>query len=104
MLALTRRLLLLRREHPALAEGEHRSVDGVPDGTFCFVRAAEGDSGGSAVLVALNLTGEQREVAIRRGSGRILEATHPDRIDAMVDTSSLQLRPDEGLVVELEGS
>jgi hypothetical protein len=55
-------------------------------------------------VVALNLTGEQREVAIKRGSGRILEATHPDRIDAMVDTSSLQLRPDEGLVVELEGS
>jgi alpha-glucosidase len=104
MLALTRRLLRLRREHAALAEGEHRSVDGVPDGTFCFVRAAGDDGRGPAVVVALNLTGEQREVAIKRGSGRILEATHPDRIDAVVDTASLRLRPHEGLVVELEGS
>jgi hypothetical protein len=104
MLSMTRRLLRLRREHPALAWGVHRSIEGTPDGTFCFVRSVDGAEAGPAVLVALNLTSEQRDVAIGRGAGRVLEATHPDRFDSSVDTAALHLRPDEGLVVELDGS
>jgi glycosidase len=103
MLALTRRLLRLRRAHPALAEGVHRSVEGTPDGTFSFVRSLDG-AARPAVLVALNLTGEPRDVTIGRGTGRVLEATHPDRIGSSVDTAAIDLRPDEGLVVELDDS
>jgi alpha-glucosidase len=103
MLTLSRRLLRLRREHPALAEGFHRSLEGTPHGTFCFMRSVDGDRG-PAVLVALNLTGGPRDVTIGRGAGRVLEATHPDRIGSTVDTAGLDLRPDEGLVVELDGS
>ena len=101
-LSMTRRLLRLRREHPALAEGVHRSVEGTPNGTFCFVRSVEGEDSVPAILVALNLTGERREVRLDRGSGRVLEATHADRLGSPVDTAALELRPDEALVVELE--
>ena len=45
-------------------------------------------------------TGRTR--AIDRGGGRILEATHPDRIGSTVDSATLELRADEGLVVELD--
>ena len=104
MLNLSRRLLRLRREHPALAEGFHRSLEGTPHGTFCFMRSVNSGDRGPAVLVALNLTGEPRDVTIGRGAGRVLEATHSDRIGSTVDTAGLDLRPDEGLVVELDGS
>ena len=103
MLTMTRRLLRLRRDHPALAEGVHRSVEGTPDGTFCFVRSVDGEGSAPAILVALNLTGERRQVALDPGSGRVLEATHPDRLGSTVDTGVLELRPDEGLAIELTG-
>ena len=69
-----------------------------------FVRSVDGAQAGPAVLVALNLTSVERDVAIGRGAGRVLEATHPDRFASTVDTAVLRLRPDEGVVVELEGS
>jgi alpha-glucosidase len=101
MLTMTRRLMRLRHEHRALAEGVHRTVDETPEGTYCFVRslAAEGDAG-PAVLVALNLTGEDRRLALPYGTARVLEATHPDRVGSKVDAAEFELRPDEGLVLE----
>jgi alpha-glucosidase len=102
MLSMTRRLLALRRDHPALAEGVHRSVEGAPNGTFCFVRSLDGADSGARVLVALNLTGEHQAVPAGQGSGRVLEATHPDRIGSTLDNANLDLRPDEGLIVELD--
>jgi glycosidase len=101
LLSMTRRLLELRRGHPALAEGVHRSVDGTGDGTFCFVRSLDGADGAPAVLVALNLTGEPRRVELDPGTGRVIEGTHPDRLGSTVDTAAVDLRPDEGLVIEL---
>jgi len=101
LLSMTRRLLELRRGHPALAEGVHRSVDGTGDGTFCFVRSLDGADGAPALLVALNLTGEPRRVELDPGTGRVIEGTHPDRLGSTVDTAAVDLRPDEGLVIEL---
>ena len=95
MLSLTRRLLHLRRAHPALADGDLAIVDGVPHGVLAFHRGRKP----GRVLVALNLTNEQqmlRDV----GQGDVLVGTHPDRDDAPVD-GSLELRPDEAVVVEL---
>jgi alpha-glucosidase len=103
LLSMTRRLLQLRRDHPALAEGVHRSVDGTQDGTFCFVRSLDGSEGTPAVLVALNLTGEPRRVELDHGTGRVIEGTHSDRLGSTVDTAAVELRPDEGLVIELAG-
>ena len=103
LLSMTRRLLQLRGDHPALAEGVHRSVDGTQDGTFCFVRSLDGSEGTPAVLVALNLTGEPRRVELDPGTGRVIEGTHSDRLGSTVDTAAVELRPDEGLVIELAG-
>ena len=99
MLSLTRRLIRLRREHPALAAGTYRAIDATPDGTFCFVRSLDG---ADDVLVALNLTGERRRLSLGLGHGLVLEGTHPDRTATAIDTDALELRADEGLVVELE--
>jgi alpha-glucosidase len=101
LLELTRRLIRLRRDHPALAGGVHRTIRETPEGTFCFVRSVDGRDEGWAVLVALNLTGEARRVELDRGTGRVLEATHSDRLGTSVECAALELRPDEGLVVEL---
>jgi len=103
LLSMTRRLIRLRREHPALAEGVHRTIDGTPFGTFCFLRSPDGDGTHPAVLVALNLTAESRPIELDHGSGRVLDGTHPGRIGSGVDTAALELRPDEGLVVEVAG-
>jgi glycosidase len=101
ILELTRRMIRLRREHPALASGVHRSIHGTPDGTFCFTRSLDGDDVGPAVLVALNLTGEPRRLELDHGTGQVLEATHPDRRGSAVDLAALTLSPDEGVVVEI---
>ena len=100
---IARRLIRLRREHPALAEGVHRTIDGPPPGTYCFLRSPDGDGTYPAVVVALNLTAEPRRVELGRGHGRVLEASHADRAGTGIDTAALELRPDEGVVVELEG-
>jgi alpha-glucosidase len=102
LLNLTRDVIRLRREHPALVSGVHRTVDGVPDGTFCFLRSTEGEGErGPSVLVALNLTAEQRRLTLEFGPGRVLAATHPDRAGSTADSAALELRPDEGLVLEV---
>jgi alpha-glucosidase len=94
MLTLTRRLIALRGEHPALARGDLELVDGTPDGTLAFQRAA----GRSRVFVAVNLADRMRSVAAVR-PGRVLVGTDPERDGTRVD-DRLELRPNEGVVVE----
>ena len=103
MLTMTRRLIQLRREHPALAEGAHRTIDATPSGTFCFLRSTDEDDTYPAVLVALNLTAAPTRLELGLGPGLVLDATHADRAGPRVDTTLLELRPDEGLVIELKG-
>ena len=96
MLSLTRRLLRLRREHPALARGAFELVDGTPEGVLAFHRAdAE-----ARVLVAVNLTDAQREMPCP-ASGRVVISTDHARDGAPVD-GGLRLQPNEGMVVELD--
>jgi alpha-glucosidase len=99
MLSLARALLRLRREHPALAAGSYRAIDATPEGTFCYLRIP--DEGGPVVLVAFNMVGEPRQVALAHGHGRVIAGTHPDRSGVTLDTAALELRPDEGLVLEV---
>jgi len=103
LLTMTRRLIQLRREHPALAEGVHRSIDDSPSGTFCFLRSSDGDGSYPAVLVALNLSAERKLLDLGLGPGRVLDATHVDRAGTRVDTTVLELHADEGLVIEMGG-
>ena len=102
MLELTRTLVRLRREHPALAEGVHRSLENTPAGTFCFVRSLDGDKPGASVLVALNLSGERRRVELDLGRATVLSGTHQDRVGSTLSTAALELRANEGLVLEVQ--
>lgn len=95
MLTLYRRLLHLRRENDALRVGHY-----IPDVIDNRALAYQRDCGTSRVLVALNFTDATIQLEPRASGGRILLSTHLDREGVAVD-STLQLRANEGVVVEL---
>jgi glycosidase len=95
LLTLTRRLLRLRREHPALSAGSFAAFGSSPEGTFAFRRVAPD---GRPLIVVLNLTDASRRVR-GGGPGRVLVGTHRDREGATVG-SHVELRPNEALIVE----
>jgi alpha-glucosidase len=102
MLSLYRRLLLLRRSHPALSVGEYEAVAATGD-LLAYLRRAQGE----CILVALNLASEPYSLSIDSlGTGQILLSTHMDRSHERV-VGSIGLRPDEGVIMllsELEDS
>jgi alpha-glucosidase len=97
MLTLYRRLIGLRREHPALLAGEWQPLC-IQGDTLVYLRQAEK----ARLLIALNMGSEPCAILLERGlsGGRILLSTHLDR-DAEPVTKELELRPDEGVIVEL---
>jgi len=94
LLALTRRLLRLRREDPVLHVGDFEPFGPTPDGTYAFRRV----SLDGRLTVVLNLTDAPRRVS-GAGPGRVLIGTDRDREAAMVG-DVVELRPNEALVVE----
>jgi alpha-glucosidase len=56
-----KRLLLLRKEEPALRDGEYQAVDNNDDAVFAFLRK----SGSATVVVALNMSGKTRTVDLK---------------------------------------
>jgi alpha-glucosidase len=98
MLTLHRRLLRLRRSAPALHTGAYDPVDAGGD-VLAFLRTAPG---GARYLVALNLGPDPARLAAPglALAGRVALSTHPDR-DGDPVAAPLELRGDEGVVVEL---
>ncbi|HEX6290428.1 MAG TPA: alpha-amylase family glycosyl hydrolase [Herpetosiphonaceae bacterium] len=99
MLSLFRRLIDLRRSHPALTIGSHRSVNTGSVDVFAYMREAQDQR----ILVALNFSSSEQTLDVAAGSARgtILCSTHLDR-DGHVELSRLTLRPDEGLLLAIE--
>jgi alpha-glucosidase len=93
MLALYVRLLALRNDSPALQHGAVSDV-AADNGVLTYRRSTHLDR----KLVALNLTHQQREIAV---TGAVVASTLADR-GGRVD-GLLRLGPDEGIVVD-EGS
>jgi alpha-glucosidase len=95
-LALTRRLLAVRRARPALHRGGYRGVD-APEGVFAFERAHAEDR----VLVLLSF--EDREAAVPLGerAGEVLVSTHAGAPPRAGGTYALRAR--EGVVIALDG-
>jgi alpha-glucosidase len=95
-LALTRRLLAVRRARPALHRGGYRGVD-APEGVFAFERAHAEDR----VLVLLSF--EDREAAVPLGerAGEVLVSTHAGAAPRAGGTYALRAR--EGVVIALDG-
>jgi alpha-glucosidase len=94
ILALYRRLLALRRAEAALSVGAYRTL-AVTDRVLAYERR----SGDRCVAVALNLSGQPEDVDLP--AGRVALSTHLDREGDPL-TSRLSLRPNEGVVVELD--
>jgi len=56
-----RRLLALRKLEPALRDGSYQAVNEDDQNVFAYLRKA----GGSTILVALNMSGESRTIAVK---------------------------------------
>jgi len=100
MLNFYRRLFWTRRRSQALCEGAYKPVDlsgSEPDDCFIYLR----EQGGERKLVALNFAGQPcKALTGLTGRGRIVLSTHMDR-DEEIDLSAIELRPYEGLIVDL---
>lgn len=99
-LNLTRTLLALRRETPALTEGDQRFL-GALDGVLAWERTL----GPDRIVVAVNTDAAEHPVAVA-GAGvpvRLLASTVPGRAPADVPPSALTLAPDEAVVVRTGG-
>jgi alpha-glucosidase len=97
---LHRRLIALRRQHPALQVGGYRPVAADGD-VLAFVREA----GEERILVALNMGPEPTALAFPQpiAAGRLLLSTFLDRADERI-ADRVDLRGNEGLVIELSGA
>jgi alpha-glucosidase len=101
MLSLHRRLLRLRHRSPALRGGAYQPVEAGGD-VLAYRRTGPG---GERWLVALNLGPRPARLAVPgpAPAGRVAVSTHPDRDGAAAGEAGgqLELRGDEGVVVEL---
>jgi alpha-glucosidase len=92
---LHRRLIALRRQHPALQLGSYRPLAASGD-ILAFVREA----GDERILVALNMGPQPAEMNLPAGhaDGRLLLSTFCDRAGERV-SDTLRLRGNEGVIV-----
>ena len=92
ILSLYRRLLSLRRAHPALHAGSYRALDDVPPDVFAWERR----HGDDRALVFLCLGGAAREVSVGAGWRRAASTHDAEPADV---GETLALRPWEGAVL-----
>jgi alpha-glucosidase len=99
LLVLYRKLLQLRRSHPALVDGGYEPVT-LADDLLLYIRR----SGSGSVLVALNFADTPFDLLLDslHVRGHIILSSHLDRDGQRVITD-LALRPHEGVIVELTG-
>ena len=96
-LSLTRALLTVRRSIPALVLGSYRSLD--QDNVACFAYLREHEE--QRYLVVINSSAQEQVVPLPElGRGRIVLSTHMDR-EGTVDLASIQLRENEGCLIEV---
>jgi alpha-glucosidase len=92
-LSLYRKLIELRRKHPALRIGNHISINS-PQDVLAYSRQFEEER----FLIALNLSADVRPSAIHwDGVAKILISTYSDRNGEV--QGALDLRPNEGVIL-----
>jgi alpha-glucosidase len=99
ILTLYRRLIEFRRKHRALSIGTYVSIH-----TQEHVFGYERRYGNERLLVLLNLGHEPETIALPADAreSNILLSTHLDRDSERIE-SAVEIRRDEGLIIELEG-
>lgn len=96
MLSLTRALIKLRKTTPALHSGSYRTVTGVPDDTYVYVR----EGAGERYLIALNFSQEERSISVPDlSAGHLMLSTLVNRGEAVAGT--VKLTANEGCIVKL---
>ena len=95
ILTLYRRLIALRRAHPALHAGAYAPVSAADD-VLVYTRQADGER----MLIALNLGHAPRRLALPAAPARLLLSTMLDR-EGETSRDELALRPDEGVILRL---
>ena len=95
LLALYRRLIALRRREAALTQGKQ-----VPLRSRNDVLAFKRTLGADEIVIVLNTKHEPRRFDIQ-GEGMLLLSTYLDREETRT-SSSLLLRPDEGMLIKLD--
>jgi alpha-glucosidase len=98
LLRLYREAISLRRSAPALQVGRFEGVETGSD-VLAYIRRARRGEGD--FLIALNL-GSRAQVLRAPLTGAIVLSTHLDRWQEPI-TDSLELRPDEGVIVSASG-
>jgi alpha-glucosidase len=98
LLNLHRRLIAVRRSHPALQLGSYRTIEASGD-LLLFAREWHHDR----IVVALNLGGGKFKLASAGVQGKVLVSTAGDRDREPVE-HEFALRADEGLVIELDAN
>ncbi len=108
MLALTRQLLQLRRQHRALHSGGYTPLDCSVESCLTFLR----DDAGDRFLIALNFADREVEIPFTYSAliptvdgkgGTLVLSTHLDR-SGPVDLGRFTLRANEGCLVRLDGT
>jgi len=96
---LYRRLLWIRHDSPVLMEGSYQAVD--VDDPNCFVYFRQLDH--EKYLIALNFSNELVSLAIPSGgSGQLILTTYLDQDQKFITLDHLNLRPYEGLLLQLK--
>lgn len=96
MLTLYRQLIQLRSKEPALSLGAYQPV-GATDQTLCFIRASES----RRFFVGLNMSSRPADVRLPQGTqGAVRMSTCYDTHLSQL-SEAFELRPDEGVIVEL---
>ena len=97
ILSLYRELLHLRKSSAALQVGTYTPIDMLTEKCFIYRRDANTES----FLIALNFTDmEQCFHLADIITGKIMLSTHLDRLGE-IDLKDIQLRPHEGLIIQL---
>jgi alpha-glucosidase len=97
MLALTQKLLALRRSTPALYAGRYQPLDQDSAASFVYMRT----HGNARWQIAVNLSAQDQTLHLPdMGSGTIQLSTYLDR-DGPVDLNALRLRGNEGVLIRL---
>jgi alpha-glucosidase len=96
VLATYRRLIWLRRQHPALQVGTYRRLATAAPDLFVYERAAEGET----VLVAANFGRTATNLRLQTGRRwTVIHDTHRQPVDQFAGGDELDLRPLEAIVL-----
>jgi alpha-glucosidase len=100
ILSLYKKLINLRKSHQALQYGSQQILNFNNDLVLAFLRIFEG----VMILVILNYGSDKQTIYTPFSQGEILIDTRLNKLGQKIRLTSIELEPNEGLVIELKSS